>query len=105
ARLEAHNRRLQAAAALLGLGFLAVLGAGFARPAPAVEKELRAERFVLVDAAGAELGTLTADAQGFPALLLRKDKASAVLTLNGPGLSLRGPDGKRGAWLGVDTQG
>src|SRR5512145_392370 len=88
ARLEAQNRRLQGAAALLGLALFALVAAGFAAPARPAEKELRAERFVLVDAAGAELGALGADSQGSPNLLLRKDKASAILTLSGPGLSL-----------------
>lgn len=105
ARLEAQNRRLQGAVALLGLALFGLFAAGFAAPSRPANKELRAERFVLVDAAGAELGVLGADSQGSPNLLLRKDKASAILTLSGPALALRGDDGKKGAWLGMDTKG
>ena len=36
---------------------------------------------------------------------MRKDKSHAVLTLAGPGLVLRGDDGLRGAYLGIDTNG
>jgi hypothetical protein len=103
--LERQNRRLRRTVGLLG-GCLFVFGvAGAARPAVPALAEARAERFVLVDGEGVELGSLGVDSKGFPTLLLRKDKASATLTLNNPALALRGDDGKRGAWLGQDTQG
>ena len=121
--LERQNRRLRRMTMLLALCVTAFGILGARRPdavaatdpgtaAPEIAEtavqtggqEVRAQRFVLVDADGAELGTLGVDAKGFPMLLLRKDKASAVLTLNNPSLALRGDDGRRGAWIGQDTK-
>jgi hypothetical protein len=103
--LERQNRRLRRAVAALALCITAFGALSSRRAEPAQTPEVRAERFVLVDPGGAELGSLGVDGKGFPLILLRKDKASAVLTLANPSLALRGDDGKRGAWIGQDTQG
>ena len=104
-RIERENRRWKLGAAFAAL-VVAVLGAcGLSGPAAAPEKEVVAERFVLRGADGIDYATLALDGQGFPALLLQKDKASVFLTVAGPALSLRGADGKRGAFVGVESSG
>lgn len=104
-RLERENRRFKIGAGLALLLALATWTTGAALQGPGA-KELRAERFVLVDGSGAELGQLATDARGGPQLLLRKDTNTALLTLSGPGLLLRGGElGKQGAFLGIDTRG
>ncbi len=101
-RLERANRRWRRAAALAGLLFCAALSASLGRAGPSV---IEAERFVLKGADGAEHGVLGLDETGSPMLLLERGKANLLLTLSGPALSLRADDGKRGAFLGVDTRG
>ncbi len=101
-RLEREGRRWRALAVGLGLLLVGTLAAGFATPAADV---VRAQKFVLEAPDGTEHGTLALDPNKSPYLLLRRDKASAILTLSGPGLALRGEDGKRGAFLGVDSTG
>lgn len=101
-RLEREGRRWRRTALALGLALGAILAAGAGRDVPAV---VEAQRFVLKDPTGAELGVWGVDPTGSPMLLLSREKASALLTLTGPALNLRADDGKRGAFLGVDTQG
>lgn len=103
-RLERSNRRWRRAGAGTLLAGLALL-AGAWRHAPSPADTLEASRFVLVDGEGGQAGVLGLDDQGRPSLLLRKDGATAFLTLSGPGLLLRGDDGKRQAFLGFDTRG
>lgn len=112
--LERQNRRLRRAVSALGLSLAALATLGFVRPGPAttpvIGQDIQADtvtakELILVNEAGDQLGTLGVDSQGFPMFLLRKDKSSAVITLNNPSLALRGDDGKRGAWIGQDTQG
>lgn len=100
-RLERANRRWRNLAALAGLLLCASVAAGLGR----VPSVIEAERFVLKGADGAELAVLGVDQVGSPMLLLEHDKANALLTLSGPALSLRADDGKRGAFIGVDTKG
>src|SRR5262245_8049600 len=110
ARLERENRRIK-----LGVGLAAALGlillaAGSAlprasEPAPVQGKTLEVEKLVIKGADGKEAVSLGLDPQGAPLLLLRKDKATALLTVASPGLLLRGDDGRRGAFLGIDPRG
>ena len=107
-RLEREARRWRAGALGLGLALVASLGLSAKDPArPAspsvVQDEVRAKRLVLVDADGAEAGVLELDGKQNPHLLLRKEQRLGVLTLSGPGLLVR--DGRRGAFVGVNTQG
>ena len=44
------------------------------------------------------------DSNGHPFLLMKSGEASTYLTTRGPSLLLRGPDGKVGAFLGVDSK-
>jgi len=100
-RLERANRRYRlalAGAALLCFGWAAC------SLAPQTKNSLSAERFVLVGADGTERATLELDAKGNPMLQMRNGEASALLTTNGPSLLLRGPDGKTGAFIGIDGQ-
>lgn len=101
-RLERQNRRLRRGLAAVGGALALAATLGFASPAA---EEVRATKFVLTDAAGDTLGELAVDNTGAPYLMLRKERANAILAVNGPALSLRGDDGKRGAWIGVDPQG
>ena len=55
-------------------------------------------------AAGNEKAALELDAKGNPMLSLRNGESTAILTTNGPSLLLRGPDGKTGAFMGIDSQ-
>lgn len=110
-RLERESRRWKrgalALATALGATVLTTIAAGFVGPTPAtsVEKVVEAERFVLRGADGTEHAVLGLDGQGNPNLLMRKGKAHAFLTLAGPGLHLRAPDGKTSSFLGIDTNG
>src|SRR5262249_23979949 len=65
---------------------------------------LTAERFVLVDGAGGEKAVLELDDKGNPWLQLRNGAARAVLTTAGAALVLKGPDGKTGAYVGLDEK-
>lgn len=100
-RLERENRRYKLGAAAAGLACFGWVACGLV---PQAKSTLSAERFVLVDAAGSEKATLEVDSKGNPMLTLRNEKSTAVLTTNGPSLLLRGPDGKTGAFLGVDSR-
>ena len=106
-RLERDNRRWRWGSLALCAGLLGILAVGFACPtvAPAPENVVSAERFVLVGPGGEEYAVLGLDDHGFPNLLLHKDQAHAFLTVAGPALSMRGADGKTGAFLGLDPKG
>jgi hypothetical protein len=102
-RLERTARRWRRAALFLPLVLAVALAAGAARPQQGV---IESGRFVLRGAGGEELGALGADPSGRPFLLLQHEGRTALLTLVGPGLLLRGgAEGRRGAFLGVDTKG
>lgn len=98
--LERTNRRYRLGAIALGLSAFAWVACGVAQP----KSELKAERFVLLGADGREQGVLELDSKGHPTLLMRQGDSSVLLTTNGPSLLLRGPDGKTGAYLGIDTK-
>ena len=100
-RLERANRRYR-------LALVAASSLCFAWTACSLGSQaastLTAQRFALLDAEGNEKATLELDQKGNPMLLLRNAQASALLTANGPSLLLRGPDGKTGAFVGIDTR-
>lgn len=100
-RLERDNRRYKLGAGIAGLTCFAWVACGLA---PQAKTTLSAERIALVDAAGNEKATLELDSKGNPMLMMRNEEASAVLTTHGPSLLLRGPDGKTGAFMGVDSK-
>jgi hypothetical protein len=100
-QLERSNRRLALFCALL---LLFIFSHAACSAAPAPEKVVAAERFVLIGPDGGERGAIELDSRGFPALTLKKDRSLALLSMSGPGLLLRGPDGKTGAFLGINTQ-
>lgn len=100
-RLERENRRFKLAA---GLSTLLLFTWTACSVAPQAKSTLSAERFVLTRPDGSEAGYLGFDDGGNPLLYLAKDKATAALSLAGPGLVMRGPDGKTTAYLGVDTR-
>ncbi len=100
-RLERANLRYRlalAAAGLLAFGWAAC------SVGPQAKNVLSAERFVLVGADGSEKATLELDSKGNPMLQMRNGQSSAFLTTNGPSLLLRGPDGKTGAFMGIDSK-
>jgi len=101
-RLETENRRWRRVALGGLLALTGFLGLGLA---PRVPEELHARRFVLEDAEGKPTAVLEHDPQGYPILSMTRGSAQALLSLAGPGLLLRGPDGKRGAYLGLDGRG
>jgi hypothetical protein len=100
-RLERANRRYRlalAGAAALGFAWSACsLG-------PQAKNVLAAERFVLLSPDGGECATLELDHKGNPMLMLKCGQSSALLSTNGPSLLLRGPDGKTGAFVGIDPK-
>lgn len=100
-RLERTNRRYRLGAMALATGAFAWIACGIA---PQTKSELKAERFVLLAADGSDRGVLELDSKGNPTLILRNEDASVLLTTNGPSLLLRGPDGKTGAFMGIDTK-
>lgn len=100
-RLERANRRYRLV--LVAAGFLC-LGWTACGVGPQVKNQLSAERFVLVAADGKEKATLELDQKGNPMLVLRNEQSSALLTTDGPSLLLRGPDGKTGAFMGIDAK-
>jgi hypothetical protein len=99
-RLELENRRLRRLTAVCLAGMFGWAACSTARPAV---DTVRAQRFVLVDGSGAELGALELDGGGFPMLHMKHGKAQAVVTANGPGLLFRGLDGKTTAYMGIDS--
>jgi hypothetical protein len=101
-RLERANRRWRHVGIGLALALLALVATGFVHPRADV---LEASRLVLKGADGEELVDLGTDAEGRPQLLMRHESSYAILTLAGPGLLLRGPDGRRSAFFGIDTRG
>lgn len=100
-RLERENRRYRLGAAATGLACFGWVACGLV---PQAKSTLSAERIVLVDAAGSEKATLEVDSKGNPMLTLRNEQSTAVLTTQGPSLLLRGPDGKTGAFMGIDSK-
>lgn len=100
-RLERSNRRL--GLATLALGLLVLVWAACS-VAPQAENALSAERFVLVASDGSEKAALELDSKGNPLLTMKHGGTTVVLTTNGPALLLRGPDGKTGAFMGIDTR-
>lgn len=100
-RLERANRRYRLALAAAGL---LCFGWAACSVGPQAKNVLSAERFVLLAADGSEKATLELDSKGNPMLQLRNGQASALLTTNGPSLLLRGPDGKTGAFVGIDSK-
>ncbi len=101
-RLERENRRFKGIAALGALSWLAWAACSVAPQAGTV---VAAQRFVLTGEDGEEHAVLELDPKGYPMLLMKKDQAIAVLTMAGPALHMRGPDGKRSAFIGIDTRG
>jgi len=99
-RLERENRRYRRTALGAALGALAWMACGVAQS----KTTLAAERIVLLGADGSEKATLEVDERGDPVLLLRNGSTSALLTTNGPSMLLRGPDGKTGAFVGIDSK-
>lgn len=100
--LETESRRWRRAAGFFALLLVGLLSYAFAPPSA---DEVRARRFVLVDGEGEELGRMEADSTGHPQLHLVKDKQQVFLSTNGPSIVVRGGDGKRGAFLGVEPNG
>ena len=100
-RLERANRRYRLV--LVAAGALCIVWTACG-VAPQVKNSLSAERFVLVAADGTEKATLELDQKGNPMLMLRSGQSSALLTTYGPSLLLRGPDGKTGAFIGIDSK-
>ena len=100
-RLERANRRYRFGAAAAGLLCFAWVACGIA---PRTKSELAAERFVLLAPDGSQKGVIELDSQGNPTLLFENGAAKALLTTNGPSLLLRGPDGKTGAYMGIDPK-
>ena len=102
-RLERAQRRWRGAALTLALGLGAALSAGFRGPEDGI---VRAERFVVVDAEGQERGAFGLTEKGDAhCYLLQGDSTMIVSLRGGANLLLRGEDGRRGAFLGVDTAG
>jgi len=99
-RLERSNRRHRLAALAGGLACLAWTACALGPE----KQSLRAERFVLLAPDGGEAAVLEVDSNGHPFLLMKSGEASTYLTTRGPSLLLRGPDGKVGAFLGVDSK-
>ncbi|MEX1024457.1 MAG: hypothetical protein WD226_05205 [Planctomycetota bacterium] len=105
-RLEREGRRWRRTAMALGAALIGTLALGLATPAPAlVEDEVRAARFVLVGEDGESIATLEPGAEGHAQLLMRRGKHQAYLSSYGPSLLLRGGEGRRGAFLGVEPDG
>lgn len=100
-QLERTQRRYRLGAVALGLAAFAWVACGIA---PQTKSELSAERFVLLGPDGAQRGVIELDPEGNPTLLFENGAAKALLTTNGPSLLLRGPDGKTGAYMGVDPK-
>ena len=100
-RLEAANRRYRLGAAGAALLAFAWVACGIA---PQTKSELSAERFVLLAPDGSQRGVIELDSQGNPTLLFENGDAKALLTTNGPSLLLRGPDGRTGAYMGIDPK-
>lgn len=100
ARLERSNRRHRRLALAASLGCLAWTACALGPE----KSTLSAERFVLLGPDGGEMATLEVDSSGNPYLLMKSGEASAFLTTRGPSLLLRGPDGKTGAFVGVDSK-
>lgn len=100
-RLERENRRFKLAA---GLSTLLLFTWTACSVAPQAKSTVSAERFVLTNPDGSEAGHLGFDEGGNPILHLVKGHATAALSLVGPGLVLRGPDGKTTAYMGVDSR-
>jgi hypothetical protein len=101
ARLERDNRRFKLAAGASTALLFVWTACGVA---PRAAETLAAERFVLTGPDGVEHGSLELDAQGNPYLVLKKEQTTVVLTTNGPGVLLRGSDGKTGAFMGIDSR-
>ncbi|MFT5289071.1 MAG: hypothetical protein ACI8QS_000972 [Planctomycetota bacterium] len=108
-RLEAEARRWRLGALGLGLALVGSLGLSAMAPASSgasaapARDEIRAKRIVLVDADDNEVGALEVNGKGDPQLHLHKESRTALLTLSGPGILVR--DGRRGAYLGLDSGG
>jgi len=100
-RLERENRRFKLAA---GLSTLLLFAWTACSVAPQPKTVLSAERFVLTNPDGSEAGYLGLDDGGNPLLFLKKQSATAALSLGGPGLVLRGNDGKTTAYIGIDSR-
>lgn len=100
-RLESANRRYRLGAAAAAMLCFAWVACGIA---PQAKSELSAERFVLLGPDGSQRGVIELDSQGNPTLLFENGDAKALLTTNGPSLLLRGPDGKTGAYMGIDPK-
>ncbi len=101
-RLERENRRWRRGTVLLLVGLLSAITLSLARPNDGL---LEGNGLVLRDDAGVEYASLQLDSQGAPLLLIRKDESHAAITLAGPALHMRAPDGKRSLFLGIDTRG
>lgn len=99
-RLERENRRHRRAALLCALGCFTWLACSVGQDA----HTLAAQRFALVAPDGTEKAVLELDDKGNAMLSMRNESASALLTTNGPSLLLRGPDGKTGAFVGIDSR-
>lgn len=100
-RLEQENRRWRRASGLLLVVLFATFTLAWRSPGRDV---LEGERLVLRSADGTEYATLGPDGEGHPMLFLREGESHAVLTLNGPAVHLRGTDGRRSAFLGMDSR-
>jgi hypothetical protein len=100
ARLERAHRRTKLVAIAASLGCFAWTACSLVQ----TKNTVSAERFVLLGSDGSERATLELDSKGNPLLLMRNGSASAILTTNGPSLLLRGPDGKTGAFVGIDSK-
>ena len=98
--LERSNRRHRLAALAAGIACLAWTACALAPE----KSTLSAERFVLLGPDGSEMATLEVDSSGHPYFLMKHGESSAFLTTRGPSLLLRGPDGKTGSFLGIDSK-
>lgn len=100
--LERENRRWRRVAAASAITLVGMLSLALATPAP---EEVKAKRFILVDSAGETIGQWRADHEGFPALHMQKGNNQVYLATGQPGVLVRGGDGRRGGFLGLEPDG
>jgi hypothetical protein len=111
-RLERENRRLKLSGGACVLALVGAVACGTSSSpseseAPPSTKAgqgtLVAQEIVLRAADGGDVARLGVDDMGYPFLTMNKGERRAILTLNGPGLLMRGDGGHRSAFMGFDS--